>query len=76
MSIFPLDRFNILLSIKPQHDGAFPVFFVVPMCVILESADEANPSVFYALAADLDEVTDFVLSSFVGGRVMLDRVGF
>jgi hypothetical protein len=78
MSIFSFVTFDIALSTKPQDDGAFPFIrcFVLGMCVILESAEEANPSVFYEGAADLDEVTDFVVSSVVGGRVVLDGIGF
>ena len=78
MSILPFSRFEIALSTKPQDDDAFPFIqcFVLGLCVILESADEANPSEFYAVAADLDEVTDFVVSSVVGSRVVSNGIGF
>jgi hypothetical protein len=78
MSPFSFVTFDIVLSKKPQDDHAFPFIlcFVIGQCVILESADEAYPSEFYAVAADLDEVTDFVVSSVVGSREVSDGIGF
>ena len=78
MSIFSFVTFDIALPQKPEDDHAFPFIlcFVIGQCVILESADEAYPSEVYVLAKDLDEVTDFVVSSVVGSRVVSDGIGF
>ena len=78
MSTFSFMKIDIARSRKPQDDHAFPFIrcFVIGQCIILEPADEANPFEFHAVATDLDDVADFVVSSVAGSRVVSDGIGF